>query len=371
MNQQAVRFIDRDKDKSKFFSTVRQRVDAYFKEHKLSKHYNAQMVIKTIALLSLYLLPFAAILIFQPSFGISLILWLLMGFGLAGIGMSIMHDANHGAYSSSHKTNLWLGHTLNLLGGSVFNWKMQHNLLHHTYTNVVTLDNDIQDKLVLRFSPHTRVKWYHSLQFLYAFAFYGILTLYWALLKDFLQYAKYKKEGINKNSSKQNRVLLFKMVIDKVLYFFVFLFAPIYFFHLPSGETTLGFLAMHFVAGVVLTVIFQLAHTVEGTTYPLPDESGTIENNWAVHQMNTTVNFSRHSKLITWYLGGLNFQVEHHLFPTICHVHYPAISEIVKTTAEEFGVPYLENDTFLQAVNSHIASLRGFGRLPDMNEAIV
>jgi linoleoyl-CoA desaturase len=131
-----------------------------------------------------------------------------------------------------------------------------------------------------------------------------------------------------------------------------------------------GFITMHFIAGVILTVVFQLAHTVEGTTHPVPDETGTIENNWAVHQMNTTVNFSRQSRLISWYVGGLNFQVEHHLFPTICHVHYPEISEIVKTTAEEFGIPYLENRTFMDAVNSHIETLRRFGRLPDINEAL-
>jgi len=91
-----------------------------------------------------------------------------------------------------------------------------------------------------------------------------------------------------------------------------------------------GYLLMQFISGVVLTVVFQLAHTVEGTTHPLPNKDYTIENNWAIHQLNTTVNFSRKNKLLSWYVGGLNFQVEHHLFPTICHVHYPEVSEIVK-----------------------------------------
>lgn len=365
-----IRFIDKDKDKARFFSTLRQRVDAYFKENKLSKHANKQMVIKTAVLLSGYILPFIALLIFQPSFSVSILLWILMGLCLAGIGMSVMHDANHGAYSQSHKTNRWLGHTLNLLGGSVFNWKLQHNLLHHTYTNIATHDMDIQDKAILRFSPHTQVKWFHKLQALYAIVFYGITTLYWALLKDFLQYAKYKKDGLNKNTPQQNNLLLFKMILDKVIYFVIFLVVPIVFSHLPAGEIISGFLIMHFIAGVILTVIFQLAHTVEGTTHPLADESGTIENNWAIHQMNTTVNFSRNHKFISWYVGGLNFQVEHHLFPTICHVHYPYISEIVKNTAEEFGVPYLENLTFADALTSHMNTLRRFGKLPDINEVI-
>lgn len=365
-----IRFIDKDKDKAKFFSTLRQRVDSYFKEKKLSKHANASMVLKTIILLSGYILPFIALLVFQPSFGISLLLWTLMGLCLAGIGMSVMHDANHGAYSSKHKTNKWLGHTLNLLGGSVYNWKLQHNLLHHTYTNVVTHDLDIQDKVVLRFSPHTKVKKVHRFQVLFAVFFYGITTLYWALAKDFLQHVMYKKSGYTHNTQHHDNMILFKMICDKVLYFLVFLFVPIFLLKMSAGQVLLGFLWMHFLAGVILTVIFQLAHTVEGTTHPLPDENGTIENNWAIHQMNTTVNFSRNHKFISWYVGGLNFQVEHHLFPTICHVHYPEISEIVKSTAEEFGVPYLENKTFGDAIASHFRTLQRFGKLPDLNEAL-
>jgi len=365
-----VRFIDADKDKTVFFATLRKRVDSYFRENKISKHYNAQMVIKTIILMAGYIVPFVLLLTLKPSFGLSMLLWAIMGFSLAGIGMSIMHDANHGAYSSSHKANYWLGHTLNLLGGSVFNWKLQHNLMHHTYTNIINLDDDIDDKLVLRFSPHTNVKWYHKLQFVYAFFFYGILSLYWTLLKDFVQFHKYTKDGVNKSTPAQNRVAFAKIVLSKIIYFFVIIFVPYFFFHLPLWQVIVGFLLMHFIGGQVLTVIFQLAHTVEGTTHPLPNSDDTIENNWAVHQMNTTVNFSRKSKWISWYVGGLNFQVEHHLFPTICHVHYPAVSEIVKSTAEEFGVPYLENETFYDALASHVRTLQRFGKLPDMNEAI-
>jgi linoleoyl-CoA desaturase len=370
MTYSPIRFIDKDKDKAKFFATLRQRVDQYFKTQQISKHANREMVIKTIILISGYLLPFIALLLFQPSFGISILLWTIMGIFLAGIGMSVMHDANHGAYSPKHKINERLGHSLNLLGASVCNWKIQHNLLHHTYTNIVTHDMDIQDKVILRFSPHTEVKWYHRLQVVYAILFYGITTLYWALLKDFLQFAKYKKDGLNKNTKKQNLVLLSKMIFDKVLYLFVLIIVPVWLFNIPAREIIAGFLVMHFIAGIILTIIFQLAHTVEGTTHPLPDENHTIENNWAIHQLNTTVNFSRHNKFISWYVGGLNFQVEHHLFPTICHVHYPKISDIVKSTAEEFGVPYLENATFGEALASHISVMRRFGKLPDLNEVL-
>jgi len=194
--------------------------------------------------------------------------------------------------------------------------------------------------------------------------------LYWTLLKDFVQFNKYTKDGVNKSTPAQNRVILFKIVLSKLFYFFFIIFVPVFFFHLPLWQVVVGFLLMHFIGGQVLTVIFQLAHTVEGTTHPLPNSDDTIENNWAVHQMNTTVNFSRRSKWISWYVGGLNFQVEHHLFPTICHVHYPEVSKIVKSTAEEFGVQYLENETFWQALTSHVRTLQRFGKLPDINEAL-
>ena len=362
-----IRFIDSQNEKNIFFATLRQRVDGYFKDNKLSKHHNKQMIIKTIILLATYIFPFIALLWLQPVLGLSLGLWALMGFAKAGIGMSIMHDANHGAYSFSTKTNKWVGYTINLVGGSVFTWKLQHNFLHHTYTNIVHMDNDIDDKLVMRFSPHTKVKWYQKFQFIYSFLFYGVLTLYWTLAKDFVQFYKYTKEGVNKGTREQNRKVLTKIILSKVVYFLIFFVLPLVLLKMPVIEFVIGYLLMQFIAGIVLTVIFQLAHTVENTSHPLPDENLNIENNWAIHQMNTTVNFSRKSKFISWYVGGLNFQVEHHLFPAICHVHYPEIAHIVKTTAAEFGVPYLENKTFIQALRSHIRILKKFGTAKEVS----
>lgn len=359
---QKIRFIDSNQNTRQFFLILRNRVDNYFREKKISRHYNLQMVIKTIILLSAYILPFIYILFLTPSTPVSLLLWSLMAFAAAGIGMSVMHDANHGSYAASSKANYWLGHTLNLMGGSVVNWKLQHNVLHHTYTNVKEMDDDIDDKIFFRFSPHGKAKWYHKFQFIYAFLFYGILTFYWALAKDYVQHFKYTKDGVSKESNARNRLILLKITLIKIVYFGVFIGIPIFVLNLPAGPFLLGFFLMHFIKGVILTVVFQLAHTVENTSHPLPDETGTIENNWAIHQLNTTVNFSRKSKWISWYVGGLNFQVEHHLFPNICHVHYPAIAPIVKQTAEEFGIPYLENESFIGAIRSHIRILKSFGQ---------
>ena len=350
-----------------FFGELRSRVDQYFIANGISKHANNEMIIKTIVLLVAYMVPFVAIMVFQPSFLVCLGLWTIMGFAVAGVGMSVMHDANHGAYSASATVNKWIGYSLLLLGGTVDNWKMQHNVLHHTYTNVSGVDDDIDSKLILRFSPHTQQNAVHKYQWYYAFAFYAILTIYWGLLKDLVQYFRYKKLGVNKKTNKQNSYWLLKVSITKLVYFFLFLVLPVLVSDIPFYQILLGFLLMHVIAGVILSVVFQLAHTVEETEFPMPDANGNMENGWAIHQLKTTANFSRNNRLISWYVGGLNYQVEHHLFPLICHVHYPKIAPIVEATAKEYGVPYLENKTFMSAVRSHVSLLRKLG-VPRLSE---
>lgn len=362
-----IKFIPRDQ--KLFFVTLKSRVEQYFHEQNRSMHAGPHMVIKTIILLSAYFVPFGVLLLAPVPFGLALLLWLLMGVGIAGVGMGVMHDANHGAYSANRKVNRWLGYSLNLLGASIHNWKLQHNLLHHTYTNITHLDDDIADRGGLRLSPHTPVKSHNRFQWLYAAALYGITTLYWVTAKDFVQFARYARNGVNLRSKRQNRIALLKIILLKLCYFLALLGLPLL-AGWSGAQVLLGFLLMHFAAGLILTLIFQLAHTVEGTTHPLPDANGAIQNEWAIHQMNTTSNFAPRNRLLSWYVGGLNFQVEHHLFPHICHTHYPAIAPIVRRTAAEFNVPYLENATFRKALRGHFAALRRFGRLPRLDEAI-
>jgi len=357
-------------EKSLFFSVLKKRVDQYFIDNQLSRYATKGMVVKTIVLLSLYFLPFFAILVFQPSFTVSLFLWFLMGFGVSGIGMSIMHDANHGAYSKNPKINKWLGYTIYFAGGGVSNWKWQHNLLHHTYTNVVPMDEDIRDRGVVKLSPHVVARFVHQFQWIYAFFFYSLMTLYWVIFKDFSQYFSFIGSGINSQSKAENRSMFVQLILLKVVYFGILLGLPILVFGLPAQQIIIGFLVMHFTSGLLLTVIFQLAHTVEGTQHPLVEENNTIAKDWAIHQLETTVNFSPNNRWLSWYIGGLNYQIEHHLFPKICHVHYPKIAPIVKQTAAEFGIAYLENPSFEKALKSHVSALKRFGRLPSPVEAI-
>lgn len=357
------------RERSAFHATLRARVDQYFKENDLSRHANNTLIIKAIVLISMYVLPFVAMLIWPPAAGVAFLLWFIMGLGLAGIGMSVMHDANHGAFSKDQQVNWWLGHTLNLCGGSTHNWKLQHNILHHTYTNITHIDEDIEDRLVLKFSPHTERRWFHRFQWIYATFFYGLLSLYWVVAKDLVQFAQFTRNGVDPGNPSEQRMTLLRILAVKVIYFAVVIGLPLA-LGLPWLQVLLGFLLMHFTAGIILTVVFQLAHTVEGTTHPLPNSAGEIENDWAIHQVETTVNFCPNDRFLNWYVGGLNYQIEHHLFPRVAHVHYPALSPIVKRTAEEFGITYRVNHTLWSALRSHYGTLVKLG-LPKANEAIV
>ena len=349
-----------------FFKELRERVDAYFESTGKSKYANGAMVLKTVVLVSVYLAGIALQPLLLPTPWLSFAISAITGVFLAGIGMSVMHDANHGAYSANDRVNRWVGYSLNLLGGMVMNWKMQHNVLHHTYTNIAGLDEDIDTKLALKLSPHGPQKKTHRYQWFYAFFLYMILTLYWGLLKDLVQFIHYKKAGMNKQTQGKNAIWLLKTTLVKSLYFAAFIGLPIY-FGIPVWQAIVGFLIMHAVSGWILSVVFQLAHVVPDAYFPQPDENGFIPYSWAEHQLRTTMNFSTKNKWLSWYVGGLNFQIEHHLFTKICHVHYPAISEIVKKTATEHGVPYYEKATFGEALREHIRFLRMQG-VPRLDE---
>lgn len=367
-NQLGIRFVS--PSSASFYAALKQRVDAYFTENQLSKSGNTGLIVKTLVLFTGYLLPPVLVYSLNLPFGVSVPLWIFAGVSLAGIGMSVMHDAVHGAYAKNERLNLVLGYfSLNMLGASLPNWKLQHNVLHHTFTNISQVDEDIDDKAMLRMSPHTRQKSIQRFQWIYAFFIYGLTTLYWVSVKDFLQFARYRRNGVSKRSKAGDAIVLTRMILMKMAYAFMLIVLPIL-----LGYSALvvvgGFLIMHFTAGFILTVIFQLAHTVEGTSHRLPDSSGAIENEWAIHQLNTTVDFSPNNRLLSWYCGGLNFQVEHHLFPKICHVHYPALSKIVSETAQEFGLKHMVNPTFSQAFVSHVRTLKRFGHTPSLMDAL-
>lgn len=359
MNPKALRF-DRKKD-ADFFNTLRKRVNSYFAENNISKTANTNMVVKTIFMLSLYFLPLIAMCVglvtnYWAIFG----LWALMGFGKAGVGLCIQHDAIHGAYSSSRKVNRWLGYTMNIIGGNASIWRFQHNVLHHTYSNIHGQDEDIDSPPILRFHPHQPRKPIHRFQHVYVWFLYSLATISWITSKDFKNLVGYKKKGYVKDNKEYQKEMT-QLIAWKVTYYVTLLVLPLLLIPGPTWLILVGFLTMHLITGLILTTIFQIAHVMPDMEYPLPNESDEVENNWAVHQLVTTTNFGTGSRLLTWLVGGLNHQVEHHLFSNICHVHYPKLSRIVKETADEFGIPYHSIKTWGGALKAHTRMLHELG----------
>lgn len=348
---------------AEFFNTLRKRVNQHFKEQNISRYGGRKMIGKTIIILSAYLGSFAAILLLDVSAWLLLPFVVLMGFAMAGIGMSIMHDALHGSYSKSPAVNKFMGRSLNFLGGSAFIWNIQHNVLHHTYTNIHGLDEDIETKVIVRLCKHAPLKHFYRFQHVYVFFAYGLMTLL-MLVSDFIKLFKYHKRGmVEKQKVRLSREYV-KMVVYKASYLFLMLGLPLLLTSLLWWQVLIGFLLIHFMAGYILSIVFQLAHVVEGAEQPIPDSEGTMQNAWAVHQLQTTANFSRDNSFLNWYVGGLNFQIEHHLFPNISHIHYRQLSKIVQATAEEFQLPYNLKPSFANAIQSHILTLKALGREP-------
>jgi len=349
------------KDKGQFTATLRKNVNDYFVEKGISSKGNSKMLFKSIVMLSAYIAPFILMLSIPFSGWVIFPLSVLMGCGMAGIGMSIMHDAVHGSFSKKGWLNKLFGSTMYFIGGNPFTWKIQHNILHHTYTNVDGFDEDIEPKGSLRLSKQTPLKKVHRFQYIYAFFLYCFLTLS-RTVSEFFRLIKYNKSGITRQQGTTPAKQMTKLVLTKVVYLFIIIGMPMIFSGFSWWLTLLGFLVMHAIAGLSMSLVFQMAHLVEIAEQPVPDAEGVINNEWAIHELETTANFSRKNRFLGWLIGGLNYQIEHHLFPNICHVHYSAISPIVERTTKEFGLRYNENRTFFGAVGSHVRLLRALGK---------
>jgi len=362
MNTSPIKFATTQRN---FVTVLNKRVNEYFKLKGVAKHGNREMIVKTIFMFVLYLLPYLLVIsgVVTGTFGL-LAMTILMGLGIAGIGLAVMHDANHGAYSSKRWLNNLVGYSIHLLGATSFNWRLQHNVLHHTYTNVHEEDEDISPRGALRMTPHSAWKRFHRYQFVYAWFLYGLLTIVWVVFKDFSRLHRYQKNGLARSHGASIVKEWCILALTKTGYVGYIFVVPLILTSLLWWQVLLGVLIVHYLSGFILAIIFQPAHVIEGTEFPLPDENHTLENNWAVHQLLTTTNFGNNSRWFSWYVGGLNFQIEHHLFPTICHVHYRKIAFIVKGTAHEFGLPYKTSKTFLHALGGHLRLLKRLGERP-------
>lgn len=371
----AIKFISQDGREKLFAVEVRKRVNAYFQERKISPKGGLAIVLKSVVMLGIYIAPFVLLLTVHFNVIPALLLVILMGVGEAGVGMSVMHDAAHGAFSSKRWVNKIFASTMYLLGSNTLNWKIQHNVLHHTYTNIYGsaqinsygFDQDIETKAVIRLCDHAPLKKYHRFQHIYAFFLYGLMTLS-KLVTDFAQLIEYNRAGMTKDQKVNGKTEILMLALAKIIYLFVIIGLPLMLTDYSWWQILIGFAILHITAGMIMGTVFQMAHVVEGAKQPLPNERGVIQTEWAVHELQATSDFARNNLLLNWYIGGLNFQIEHHLFPHVSHVHYRRIAPIVERTAKEFSFVYNLKPTFVNALVSHARRLKELGRQPHEKE---
>ncbi|MBX7241222.1 MAG: acyl-CoA desaturase [Bacteroidia bacterium] len=351
------------KNSSQFSSVLKQRVAEYFKDKPSGTKANTQMHIKTAFLMLMWISNYLLIISGVVSYPFSFLVWAFMGVSIALVTTNIGHDAIHGAYTRNDTLKFILELTFNLNGASAYMWRAMHNTAHHTYTNIHGYDEDISPVPVLRLSPEAELKPIHRYQHIYAPIFYFIGTLSWVFIKDYVKFFKNEVGNINNVPHKPSEYV--NLFLYKGLYYTLYIGLPLFLLPQPWYITMLGFLAMHMVSGFYLAIVFMLAHAVEDVHFPVPEATGVVENDWFIHQMYTTANFASDSRIASFLTGGLNQQVEHHLFSTTCSIHYRPLSKIVRQTAEEFGVPYYDAPTFWSALVSHFKFLKAMGREKD------
>ena len=306
-----------------------------------------------------FLFLYIHLVFFTPMAIIAIIECVLLGGIVAAIGFNVMHDGAHGSFSKYKGVNLLAAFSLNILGGNSFMWNVKHNVIHHAYTNIDGVDDDIDIQPWMRMSSTQKKYSMHKYQHLYFWILYSLFYIFWIFVLDYQKYFKRQVGNIPLKKMSLGDHLVFWGF--KVFHAFLFVGLPIYLLGFTSW--VIGFCIFTLFAGFVLSIVFQLAHTVEHTSFPQPDvATGKLEDEWAVHQLKTTANFATNNKVVSWLVGGLNFQIEHHLFPKISHVHYPAISKIIRKACEDYGISYIEYSKVRYAVASHVAYLRQMGR---------
>ncbi len=349
-----------ENNQTTFFKNLKSRVDSYFADTKLDPAGNGKLYWKGGIQIFTAAALYTVLVFFTPPVYISIPLCVLLGLNLGIIGFNVMHEGGHQTFSRHSWINKASAYSLNMLGGISFFWKIKHNINHHTFTNIDGMDSDIDARPFMRMHREQPRYWFHRFQHVYWVFLYGISYLAWVFYEDFEKYFSGRHSA---NSAPKKLALKehFIFWITKISYVLVYIVIPV--IMVGWVPALVGIFLITFVTGVSISIVFQLAHVVEGTEFhSARNQDTSAKQEWAIHQIESTANFATHSKPLHWLLGGLNFQIEHHLFPRISHVHYPAISRIVKEVCRESNVTYIEYSSIVKAIGSHLLYLKRLGR---------
>ena len=343
-----------------FFNALKESVDQYFQENNLRKTGNWKLYLKTAILIPAAIGMYLALLFLPMHWALAVLICAILGVTMASIGFNVMHDACHGSYSTKSWVNEIFGLTHNFLGGNASLWKIKHNIVHHTYTNVDGVDDDINNMPFMRECRTQPWKPMHRYQGIYMFLLYGFTSLFMFGM-DYVKYFSRKMYTTPiRHLEKKDHILFWA---GKLFFIAMYIVVPI--IVVGWKPWLVGFFVTQFALGLTLALVFQLAHVVEHAEFESAGiDPVRIENEWAIHQVKTTANFAARNPIVTWMVGGLNYQIEHHLFPRISHIHYPALSRIVRETCEQFDLRYNYFPTTRKAIASHYRFMMEMGKNP-------
>jgi linoleoyl-CoA desaturase len=351
-----------------FRKDLESRVAAYFEQSGLARRDGARMALKTLTILAWLAASYLALVFLATAWWQAVPLAISLALAMAGVGFCVMHDGNHGAYSGHPWLNKVASLSLNLLGGCAYFWHFKHNIAHHSFTNVTGSDPDFDVGPAGRLSPQDRHRPFHRFQHIYIWGLYAMLAIEWQTTGDFRTMVKPGVAGTSYARPRGWEQVYFW--VGKAIFYTLAFVVPLFRHSLLSVAGIYLFTGV--VLGLTLATVFQLAHCVQEASFPAP-APGTrrMEGEWFALQVETTVDFARSNRLLTWYLGGLNFQIEHHLFPRVCHLHYPALSPIVEEVCRAHGVRHASHPRMRDALRSHLRFLKKLGSGAPTGEADV
>lgn len=341
-----------------FFRDVKARVDAMLAATGQSERDVPAMYAKTATIVTWWAVSWTLLMFAAPTAWLAVPFCISLGLAVSAIGMAVMHDANHGSYSRHGWRNRMFGWFIDAMGASSFVWRTKHNAIHHTWTNLSGVDDDLDMGFLARLEPQQPRRPWHRFQHLYVWFLYALLLPKWVFIDDVanLVEGRIGQHKLPRPSSGQWAALL----AGKAFFLLWALAVPLL-FH-PWPQVVACYLLVSATAGLTLAVTFQLAHCVQEAEFPATPASLRMPTDWAEHQLATTVDFAPDNRVVTWLVGGLNFQVEHHLFPSMCHLHYPAIAKIVAQTARDHGLNHRCTPSLGNAMASHYRLLRQLGQ---------
>ncbi|MEM9453475.1 MAG: acyl-CoA desaturase [Myxococcota bacterium] len=357
MRDTRISFVPR----SDFHRQLVRRVDEYFARTGLRRDGGRTIVRKTVVLFAVLFAGYFAFLLNGLGWLGVLVAAVVAGIAIAGLGMAVMHDGSHGAYASTARGNKLSARVLDLLGASSYVWRVKHVHVHHTYPNIEGADDDIALEPLARLAPGQRHHAAHRFQHLYMFFLYGFVTMKWWLIDDFKQVARGRlgTQPLAPPRGEEARVFWGFKVVHGI---WALLVPVLVVGWLPA---LVFYVVSQFVAGVILSLVFQLAHCVEEAEFFDPEANdGELQLDFARLQLATTIDFCPSNRWVSWYVGGLNFQAIHHLFPRVSHVHYPALAPIVREVCAEYGVEYKVGGSMWALLASHYRWLKRMGREP-------